>query len=305
MMEPAPDLPAVEQEERRRIFWSTYLLDRFVSCSKQRPPAILDTDCQVQLPCDELDFRQGVRSKTDTLTNLGTGVGGGRGSYVPGQFALLVLMACTLGRCARYMLDSRQSTDELPPFSPQSNYVTISSVLLYYESFIENGSSLDHTVRLDMLKGDGVIDQQMVGHMILARVLFHLCHCLLNHPFLLRQRVDAAPAKTPTIWLARSLDTGVQHAGLLTAVFRDAKNIGCTVTTSFYGYSLLIAGTIHALSTHSHDKEIQQESMEYLISDIGYLDEIARYWKNTNLIVSEALQVQVLLLIQSHPGIRT
>ncbi|KAI1615945.1 fungal-specific transcription factor domain-containing protein [Exophiala viscosa] len=286
MMEPDVNLPPIEQEERRRLFWSIYLLDRFVSCSKQRPPAILDADCQVQLPGDEADFRQGIYKKTDTLTILGTGASSAHSSCKPSQFALLVLMVCVLGRCARYMLDNREGTEERAPFNPSSEYVTISSVLLYYESFIDSGNPVDQAVRQGTHKQDLQIDQQMVGHVIFTRVLFHLCHCILNHPFLLRQRVISTPAKTPTTWLARSLETGVEHAGLLTKVFLDAKNSGCMVAGSFYGYCLLISGTIHALYTHSQDSELQQESLENLVCDLGYLDDIAKYWKNTTLIAS-------------------
>lgn len=286
MMEPDPGLSTIDQEERRRLFWSIYLLDRFVSCSKQRPQAIMDIDCQVQLPCNEIDFCEGNPVKTDTLTNLGTGASGGRPSYKPGQFALLLLMACVVGRCARYMLDSRHSTEEPAPFSPQSEYVTISSVLLYYESFIDCGKPVDLVIRQSMLKKDGQVDQQMAGHMIMARVLLHLSHCLLNHPFLLRQRVKAGPIKIPTTWLARSLKMGLTHSQLLTKVFRDARNTGCTVATSFYGYCLLIAGTVHVLYTHSQDVVVQQESVEYLHLVTEYLDDIGRYWKNTTLIVS-------------------
>ncbi|KIV78541.1 hypothetical protein PV11_06186 [Exophiala sideris] len=286
MMEPDANLPLIEQEERRRLFWSIYLLDRFVSCSKQRPPAILDADCQVQLPGDEADFRHGIYKKTDTLTVLGTGASSVHSSCKPSQFALLVLMACILGRCARYMLDHRESTEERAPFNPSSEYVTISSVLLYYDSFIDSGNPVDHDVRQGRFEQGTQIDQQMVGHVIFTRVLFHLCHCLLNHPFLLRQRVISMPAKTPTTWLARSLETGLEHAGLLTKVFLDAKNSGCMVAGSFYGYCLLIAGTIHALYTHSQDSEVQQESLENLVGDLGYLDDIAKYWKNTTLIAS-------------------
>jgi hypothetical protein len=185
------------------------------------------------------------------------------------------------------MLDNCRSDEERTPFNPESQYVAITSILLYYESFIDSGSPVDHVVQQSMLKQDGEIDQQMAGHMLLARVLFHLCHCLLNHPFLLRQRVNATKAKTPETWLARSLQAGKEHAGLLTKVFQDAKNTGCTVATSFYGYCLLIAGTIHSFYTHSQDVNIQQESMEHLITDISHLDEIAKYWKNTTLIVSQ------------------
>lgn len=67
MKEPKATLPAIEQEERRRAFWSIFLLDRLVSCGQGRPPAISDEDCLVQLPCDQRTFRNGLLKETVTL----------------------------------------------------------------------------------------------------------------------------------------------------------------------------------------------------------------------------------------------
>jgi len=307
MVEHDSVLSPIEQEERRRLFWSIYILDRFVSCSKLRPPIILDADCQIQLPCEETDFREGRLQKTDILINVTTGKE--QSTYIPGYFALVVLMACALSRCSRYMLDNRHSSNDVAPWDPKSEYVAIASVLLYYESVSEIGDSLGDVVQQESLKLDGKIDQQKAGHMIFSKVLFHLNHCLLNHPFLLRQRIEATKAKVPTTWLVRALKSGLEHARSLSSIFRDAKNAGCIVSTSFYGYCLLIAGTVHALYTHSDDSNIQRESLEYLVSDLTYLDEVSKYWKNTALIVRSFAHSPhpdlVPMLILSRPGLGT
>ena len=284
MIEPSSSLTTTEQEARRRLFWSVYMLDRFVSCSKQRPPAILDEDCQVQLPCDEIDFREGNHRETTFLVNMTTG--NDDLTYKPDHFALVVLMACALGRCARYMLDNHNPNTDLAPWDPKSEFVAISSVLLYFESASEIGSQLSDGLGQDFLRSDGQVDQQKTGHLILSQLLFHLSHCLLNHPFLLRQRAEATKTKVPTTWMKRALRSGVEHARLLSTVFRDAKTAGCIVSTSFYGYCLLVAGTIHALYSHSEEPSMQQESVQYLINDLKSLDEISKYWNNTALIVS-------------------
>jgi hypothetical protein len=284
MMEPDPTLPVAEQEERRRLFWSLYLLDRFVSCSRQRPPAILDVDCQVQLPSNEVSCRRGVIQKTELLGNIGTG--NDESAYEPGQFALLVLMGRTLGRCARYMLDSRQANKEMAPWNPQSEYAAINSTLLCYESYLDIGSPLKEYIQRDMLKLDGDVDLEPAGHVIFSRMIFHLCHCLLNHPFLLRMRVDAANAKAPITWYSAALKLGLQHAGRLSSIFGTAKEAGFTASTSFYGYCLLVAGTIHALYTHTDNPDVLLEVMEYLNTDLRHLDDLAKHRNNANLIVS-------------------
>jgi hypothetical protein len=42
MHEPDASMNYIEQEERRRVFWSVYLLDKLISCGRARSPAILN-----------------------------------------------------------------------------------------------------------------------------------------------------------------------------------------------------------------------------------------------------------------------
>jgi hypothetical protein len=57
MMEPDPAMSYIDQEERRWVFWSIYILDKLCSCGRGRPAALADAQFLIQLPCDEESFR--------------------------------------------------------------------------------------------------------------------------------------------------------------------------------------------------------------------------------------------------------
>lgn len=102
--EPDSALPAWEREERRRTFWSMYLLDRLISLGPNRPPTFADSDCTVCLPSSDQAFFSGTES-TDMPT-LEAVIEDTRGLQYQNldYFALVALMACTLGQFIRYSL---------------------------------------------------------------------------------------------------------------------------------------------------------------------------------------------------------
>ncbi|KFX92665.1 hypothetical protein O988_07173 [Pseudogymnoascus sp. VKM F-3808] len=99
MMEPDSSLSYADQEERRRVFWSIYLLDKFCSCGRTRAAAITDAQCRVQLPCDEATFENGEWKKTQTLDELLST--SSPDNNHPGYLGLLFLTASIISRCAR------------------------------------------------------------------------------------------------------------------------------------------------------------------------------------------------------------
>ncbi|KAI7855071.1 fungal-specific transcription factor domain-containing protein [Circinella umbellata] len=48
-----------EQELQRRVFWSVFTLDKFLSASTGRPGILQEEDCEVLLPCDEDGWSKG------------------------------------------------------------------------------------------------------------------------------------------------------------------------------------------------------------------------------------------------------
>lgn len=293
MKEPSPMLPIVEQEERRRVFWSVYLLDKLVSCGKARPPAIADEDCHVQLPCEEEVFRTGTWKQTATLhqlLNWNTDLG-----EIRGHFTLAILVASALGRCARYVLHERE-TDDVLPWDSRSEFAAINSFLLLTEQHLHVEDLSVNDIIANNTLPDGSLDHQTVGHAIFARVVFHLCHCLLNHPFLLALRLQKLKSKAPSSFLSRSFQTCSEHACKIPALLDQAQKAGCHVEASFYAYSTCLAGSVLSLFIHGASSKSQQphELLEPGQQCLSILKDMGAFWDHASKMVSFGLQLETL-----------
>lgn len=107
MVEPDKELGPIQQEERRRVFWSFFLCDKLISCGRERPPVINDHQCKLQLPADDDEWRAGQYCQTPTLDTL---IDDNADSvlHTLSPFAVTTVMASLLGRCAQYALGEQE-----------------------------------------------------------------------------------------------------------------------------------------------------------------------------------------------------
>lgn len=291
MKEPSKQLSNVEREEHRRVFWSIFLLDKLVSCGKSRTPAIADEDCQVQLPCDERTFRKGEQKKTATLEDLHKW--SAESISACGNFALALLVGSALGRCARYVLHERRR-GEIPPWESTSKMASINSFLLLVESHLKvDEHSIEDIIAANKLtSGEDGIDHQAIAHVIFARAVFHLCHILLNHPFLLRLHLPELSDGAPPSFLARAFRTGAEHARRLARFLVDAANAGCHVASSFYAYSVAVAGSVLILHSHGAMNKTPQKCTELedgIRHAVDILDRMGLIWRHASKMVCAPL----------------
>ncbi|KPM37531.1 hypothetical protein AK830_g9064 [Neonectria ditissima] len=301
MEEPNSDLPAVEQEERRRAFWSVYLLDKLVSCGQGRPPAISDDDCHLSLPCHEQIFRDGGVADTPTLHKLlkwNTEL-----ESRCGTFSLAILAASALGRCARYVLHQRD-IDEILPWDSQSNFASLNSSFLLVEHHLQSENRPVNEIVAQHRQPDGNIDHGTVGWIVFARNIFHLCHCLLNHPFLVRLRLQKLKCRMPPNFWAQALQSCRTHACKLVDLLDTAASAGCHVQSSFYAYSVAVAGSILSLSICA-DREMGKEVDPAMITGsqqaLNTLESMGRVWEHASKMHLQLLlfDAQRLALAQS------
>lgn len=280
-------LSPADQEERRRTFWSLYLLDRIVSCGRARPPAILEASCQLQLPCDEEVWRAGRSQRTDTLDQLSNKTLINKGKL--GPFAVVIIMAYILSRGAQYMLQEYNIRSRDPPWDSNSDFASITSDLLYIESQFEMTKPIQDVIAEESVDADG-INQTTTALIVFSQALFYLCHCLLNHPFLLRHRLQSTNTRAPSTFLSRSFDFGRICAMRLTRHLADARSAGCATNASFYGYCAVVAGTIQALYVHSMDETLRTEAMEHVHMNLATLSEIGKFWENVSAMSNALTQ---------------
>jgi hypothetical protein len=284
MMEPDPSLSYSEQEERRRVFWSVYILDRICSCGRGRPAALADIHCQVQLPCDEENFRNGIWKKTLTLKQALSSAGSTTDR--PSHMALVILTASIIGRCAQYSIhEYTRGEHHLPPWDSQSEFAAIYSVLLQLETQFELGDRIGEALRQDCIL-DGKIDMQLAGPTIFSHALFHTCQCILHHPFLLYQKCKAKGFKAPQSFMNRALQTCRESACAMSQLLQDVKEAGCESFFSFMGFCTTVACSVHTLYLRDGDSSFQLQAQEYLRSNMLFMEEFCRYWKHGLPMVS-------------------
>ncbi|CAF3652182.1 unnamed protein product, partial [Fusarium graminearum] len=281
MLENATHLSHAEQEERRRVFWSVYLLDRLVSCGRGRPPAIVDASCHVQLPCDDSIWREGLWVKTQSLDEMMD-----RTLSVAqrqGPLAQVIAISHVLGRCAQYVLQDFNIRGPHPPWDPGSDFAGIESDLLHLEAYLEVQKPISEMIQ-PHISADGVVDSQTTGPIIFSRALFHLCYCLLNHPFLLQRRIDTCRNLAPISFIQRSSDLAWSHAQQMMSLIREVRKLGCSLHSSSSGYAVTVAGSIIALQSFNEQSIASPQAQILLEEVLLYLDIIGQYWSNASTL---------------------
>lgn len=273
----------MEQEERRRVFWSIYVLDKLCSCGRARPVALADAHCSLQLPCDETTWREGVWKKTPTLEQAFSTTD--PVSEEVSNFALVVLTASVLGRCAQHSIHQNlRGESRLPPWDSKSLFATINSALLQLEMRFELGNSLEQGVS-KVCHEHGSVDMQVAGSIIFSRALFRTCYCLLHHPLLLHQQSRALGTKPPLSFWNRAMQTCRENASSLSELLRDIQAAGYVATYSFMGYCATVAASIHTMYLKETDNSFQQKAFEFYQTDIAFLKDLSQRWQNAEWMV--------------------
>lgn len=278
---PQPVSPMVE-EDRRRVFWSIYLLDKVISVGIGRPPALLDEDCHISLPSDEAAFRSGKSSPTSSIQRLQFPEG--PDTQQPSAFASVVIGASVLCSCTRYLLRDSSDTREKPPWNPGSTFAKINSRLLDLESRLEVFVPISKIFERKCIVG-GAVDQQIAGHWLFSATLFRLCRCLLHHPLFLHTRLRSYTARASSTFRRFLFESSLPNANAVSDLLQDAKGLGCNAAASFYACCLAIAGSVQALYTQHGQQSICQLATDKLASTMAFLEKLSRYWRHASYIV--------------------
>ncbi|KAL4937367.1 hypothetical protein BDV06DRAFT_74680 [Aspergillus oleicola] len=242
-IEPQSCLPFTEQEERRRIFWTTFILTTLYSSPKS--PTFPDDECLLQLPCDEDTFRIG---EWQSMLTLGDVMACNfQADEPPNASCLVVLLTSAYGHCLRYARWG-EPDGQIPPWDLSSEFSQVTFLLhrvgIYYRS--------SSRYFLKELRSASVSRQMDQAHILFSRILFHMCHCLLNHPFVMQQRLKSFD---PSVgFRMRLLDDAETHAQQFLDIMGEASQLEGFWTREACIWPNWVATAGSAVSLISHIK---------------------------------------------------
>jgi hypothetical protein len=116
---------------------------------------------------------------------------------------------------------------------------------------------------------------------VFARVVFHLCHCLLNHPLLIRLRLQRLKVRISPVIFARAVQASCDHACELVTLLDNEALAGSHTHPSFYAYSICVSGSLLAMVVHA--KHSRGEACDPCLVQGSHralraLEEFGRFW---------------------------
>jgi hypothetical protein len=265
---------SIERETRRRLFWTCYLLDRFLACGSKRPCLISDRAIILRLPCWypnpasmplEGDFFQ-------SYTNLQHLQGASRKSQ--GSSAMLIDICRILGMTNQYLAAGGVKGDSHFPWHALSSLSKIRQELDVWASGTED---LFSSVEALFGRPDSTV-------LVLAKLIYHLIHCLIYRPFLPIDLAELAGSGQHQSWQIEATNLCFLHANAIAELVDLGRQTASVEWPAFVGYCIATAGTVHIHGAHysrlgtAGEMSVFSPSAEFLSHEMQHLSDLRYAW---------------------------
>jgi len=267
----SPRISPIEREGRRKLFWTCYLMDRFAAAGSKRPSLIADECIGLRLPAWPSDAAsvpyEGNYFSNGNSMPLSVGPGGRFGQS---SGAMLVEIGRILGTTNRYLAAGGVKGDSHFPWHAQSNLSRIRQDLDFWA-----GNSQEAFMPFESLSG-----QQDLMTIVLAKLIYHLVHCLIYRPFLPVDLQELAETGQYQSWQIEATNLCFLHANAIAELCEAGKATSSAADWPYFaGYCLCTAGTVHVHGVHYAGREgdIFARSAEFLSREMAQLNEMRAY----------------------------
>ncbi|KAG8631322.1 hypothetical protein KVT40_000462 [Elsinoe batatas] len=267
-------IPLAEREGRRRLFWTCYLMDRFTASGSKRPSLIADESIQLRLPAWPTDgsaiYQEGQYFSNGSNLPMAAGNNTSGGRVGHSTYASLIEITRILGITNRYLAAGGVKGDSHFPWHSQSNLSRIRQDL-------EVWASSNQEVFMAV---EALFAQPESLTIVLARLVYHLIHCLIYRPFLPVDLIELAGTEQHQPWQLEATNLCFLHANAIANLVEVGKACSVMDWPAFVGYCLCTAGTIHVHGAHyvGRDGDFFARSAEFLSREMTQLNEIRMYY---------------------------
>ncbi|OTA98742.1 hypothetical protein M426DRAFT_102908 [Hypoxylon sp. CI-4A] len=269
----------VEREIRRRLFWSCYLLDRFMACGSKRPCLIGDKTILLRLPCwssgpSALTIEGEFFQNESNLQHMQ-----GTGRKFQGSTGMLIDITRILGITNRYLAAGGVKGDSHFPWHALSELSKIRQDLDIWASGTDDVFS-----SVDTLFG-----QPDSTVLVLSKLIYHLIHCLIYRPFLPIDLAELAGTGQHQSWQIEATNICFLHANAIAELVELGKQMASIEWPAFVGYCICTAGTVHIHGAHynkngaGQNMGVLSSSSEFLSRELQQLRELSFMWTSVQL----------------------
>ncbi|CAI7616895.1 unnamed protein product [Penicillium bialowiezense] len=260
----------VEREMRRRLFWSVYLMDRFINCGSRRPCLISDHSIVLRLPSWS-PHAAGLNMEGE-LFHVGPNIQYSADSRrkSPSAASLLIDITRILGVTNKYLAAGGVKGDSHFPWHALSNLSKIRQELDIWAA-----GTQDVFASIDALFG-----HPESTNLLLSKLIYHLVHCLIYRPFLPIDLVELRGTGQHQSWQIEATNLCFSHSNAIAELVELGRNSPLVEWPAFVGYCVCTAGTVHVHGVHykGREGEVFSSSAEFLTREMHQLAWLRGIW---------------------------
>ncbi|THX17642.1 hypothetical protein D6D17_02451 [Aureobasidium pullulans] len=259
-----------EREGRRKLFWTCYVMDRFLASGSKRPSLIADEAIFLRLPGWQSDSTSIPYEGNFFSNGVNLPMSSGPGRLQQSGGSMLIEIARILGITNRYLAAGGVKGDSHFPWHAQSNLSKIRQDLDTWAS-----GAQDAFLSIETLFG-----QTESQTLVLSKLVYHLIHCLIYRPFLPIDLTELSGTGQHQSWQIEATNLCFLHANAISELTEIGKHSSITDWPAFVGYCLCTAGTIHVHGAHypSREGDVFTRSAEFLSKEMSQLSEMRIIW---------------------------
>jgi transcription factor-like protein len=262
-------LSLAAQHHRRCLFWTCYILDRFLTSGSRRPSLISDDYIEVEPPRihDVTDsIKEGTRSFGASLSQPVRGV-----LQVLKPYGYLIEITRILGLVDKYLVAGGPKSDANYPWHEHS---TLSKIRHQLERWAMVAQAVFQSLDVVLGRLESVIYP-------LSRLVYHLVYCLIYRSFMPIDLHEISTSGQNQSWRMEAMNLCFFHANSIAELVDTWKTGVSQDIPAFAAYCLAVAGTIHIHGYYHHRESSKAFSTNkaFLNLEFRRLEEMEMVWE--------------------------
>ncbi|KAG0086721.1 Transcriptional activator of fatty acid utilization [Podila epicladia] len=259
-------LPPLETEVRKRLWWSCYVMDRWVSASMGRPVEIDDNDCDVDFPAlIEQDWKDSDEFATSRETQEQTKM---ENIFAMKFFIESIKLSQIMGKILKRIYSA--NTRNHGPAQVSTKVAELDTLLTKWHLALPSDLKYDHQA---VAAGRVKMNRWVAG----LHMSYYSALILLHRPYM----IPTSLTKTKLSESLPSLNICVSAANSITHLSEkldEAENVD--TAWNFSTYDLFSSSLIHLTNSASMDLRLQAQARKNIAKNIKYMKKLGVRWFN-------------------------
>jgi hypothetical protein len=292
--EPLTPINSTVREERRRCFWSIFLLKRLHGADF----SILDFSGEENFPWYPMSTgKVGANSHLSgdnydrsysKLSEVVLGTSSREEVKDAGIVAYAIQLSEVWFKTTRYAR-RRGKPSALPPWSPQSEYSIIMTQQMEFETRMPYTHRFKPANFASRSSEELQSNRDYWGPWLFIQFLYHTNQCLLNHPLILSLRLRTFQCVIPEIFLQHTSDLISSHASWIIHFIDLLERKSFKVSDPFIGHCAAIVATIHLQESFKENLEAREEHQIKFAKCLGFIRGFDNEWPHIARMVGDLI----------------